>query len=249
MSQSAHKPALWRPQAAMVLAAGQGVRMRPLTDSMPKPMVRLKGRPLIDHVLDRIADAGVARAVVNVHYLADQIEAHVAKRTAPQIVISDERALLLETGGGVVNALPKLGPEPFLIHNSDSVWIEGVGSNLERTFAAWDAEKMDALMLLASATTSLGYEGCGDFSMGTDGRLERRGERQMTPFVFTGVSIAHPRMFEGMPNEPHSLNRPWDIAIDKGRLYGIRLDGLWMHVGTPEALVEAERWIESEDVA
>lgn len=233
----------------MVLAAGQGVRMRPLTDKVPKPLVQLKGRALIDHVLDRIAGAGVARAVVNVHYLADQIEAHVAKRQAPQIVISDERALLLETGGGVVKALPKLGPEPFLIHNSDSVWIEGVGSNLERLFAAWDSETMDALMLLASAATSLGYEGQGDFVMANNGRLVRRGERQMAPFVFTGVSIAHPRMFEGMAPEPHSLNRPWDKAIAKGRLYGIRLDGLWMHVGTPEALVEAERWIESEDVA
>jgi MurNAc alpha-1-phosphate uridylyltransferase len=238
----------WRPGMAMVLAAGHGVRMRPLTDSVPKPLVKLKGRALIDHVLDRIADAGVTRAVVNVHYLADQIEAHLDKRSSPQIVISDERAQLLETGGGVVKALKQLGPEPFLIHNSDSVWIEGVGSNLERLFAAWDSETMDALMLLASATTSLGYEGNGDFSMGTDGRLTRRGERQMAPFVFTGVSIAHPRIFEGMPLEPHSLNRPWDKAIARGRLYGIRLDGLWMHVGTPEALVEAERWIESEDV-
>jgi MurNAc alpha-1-phosphate uridylyltransferase len=223
--------------------------MRPLTAEIPKPLVRLKGRPLIDHVLDRLAEAGIARAVVNVHYLADALEAHLRQRKKPQIVISDERRRLLDTGGGVKQALPLLGPQPFLIHNSDSVWIEGVGSNLERLFAAWDGGAMDSLMLLASAATSLGYEGPGDFAMGTDGRLIRRGERQMAPFVFTGVSIAHPRLFEGAPNGPFSLNRLWDGAIDKGRLFGVRLEGLWMHVGTPEGLIEAERWIESEDVA
>jgi MurNAc alpha-1-phosphate uridylyltransferase len=237
-----------RPKAAMVLAGGYGKRMMPLTKDIPKPMVQLKGRALIDHVLDRIAAAGVKKAVVNVHYCADKLEAHVNKRDQPEIVISDERQELLDTGGGVVRALPMLGDEPFLIHNSDSVWIEGVGSNLERMFSAWDPETMDSLMLLASAATSLGYEGSGDFAMDKDGRLSRRGERQMVPFVFTGVSIAHPRLFEGAPQGVYSLNRLWDAAIDNGRLFGIRLDGLWMHVGTPEALVEAERWIESEDV-
>lgn len=245
MSQSTR----WRPQAAMVLAAGRGVRMRPLTAQIPKPLVRLKGHALIDHVLDRLAAAGIARAVVNVHYLADMLEAHVGERKAPQITISDERGLLLDTGGGVMHALPQLGPEPFLIHNSDSVWIEGVGANLERLIAAWDSDKMDSLMLLASATASLGYEGAGDFVMGTDGRLQRRGEREVAPFVFTGVSIAHPRMFHEAPQERFSLNDLWNAAIENGRLFGIRLDGLWMHVGTPEALKEAERWIESEDVA
>jgi MurNAc alpha-1-phosphate uridylyltransferase len=233
----------------MVLAAGLGKRMRPLTTDTPKPLVRLKGRALIDHVLDRLAAAGVPRAVVNVHHLADAIEAHLKQRKTPQIVISDERGQILDTGGGVCRALPKLGSGPFLIHNSDSVWIEGVGSNLQRLFAAWDSANMDGLMLLASAATSLGYDGQGDFVMGNDGRLIRRGERQMAPFVFTGVSIAHPRMFEGAPQGAFSLNAPWDTAIEKGRLFGIRLDGLWMHVGTPEALKEAERWIESEDVA
>jgi MurNAc alpha-1-phosphate uridylyltransferase len=233
----------------MVLAAGLGKRMRPLTETTPKPMVRLKGRALIDHVLDRMDAAGVPRAVVNVHYLADTLEAHLSQRKRPQIVISDERGQILDTGGGVVRALPMLGPEPFLIHNSDSVWIEGVGSNLERLFAAWDSDTMDSLMLLASAATSLGYDGQGDFAMANNGRLVRRGERQMAPFVFTGVSIAHPRMFENAPQGAFSLNRVWDAAIEQGRLYGIRLDGLWMHVGTPEALIEAERWIESEDVA
>jgi len=241
--------AKWRPQAAMVLGGGMGKRMLPLTADIPKPMVRLKGRSLIDHVLDRIVAAGVARAVVNVHYCADKLESHLRQRKKPEVLISDERQQLLDTGGGVTNALPLLGTEPFLIHNSDSVWIEGVGSNLERLFATWDPDTMDSLMLLASGATSLGYEGSGDFAMDKDGRLVRRGERQMAPFVFTGVSIAHPRMFAGAPQGPFSINRLWDTAIDNGRLFGIRLDGLWMHVGTPEALIEAERWIESEDVA
>jgi len=245
MTQSSN----WRPRSAMVLAGGFGKRMLPLTKDKPKPMVALKGRPLVDHVLDRLAAAGVARAVVNVHYCADKLEAHVKHRTRPEIVISDERQQLLDTGGGVVKALPMLGAEPFLIHNSDSVWIEGVGSNLERLFAVWDPDAMDSLMLLATATTSLGYDGPGDFVMDKDGRLGRRGEREMAPFVFAGVSIAHPRMFEGAPEGPFSMNRLWDRAIDSGRLYGIRLDGLWMHVGTPEALNEAERWIDREDVA
>ena len=233
----------------MVLGGGLGKRMLPLTKDIPKPMVRLKGRTLIDHVLDRIADSGVRRAVVNVHYCADKLEAHVRQRKQPAILISDERQQLLDTGGGVTKALPLLGSEPFLIHNSDSVWIEGVGSNLERLFSFWNPDTMDSVMLLASAATSLGYDGAGDFAMDKNGRLSRRGERQMVPFVFTGVSIAHPRMFEGAPQGPFSMNRLWDAAIDNGRLFGIRLDGLWMHVGTPEALVEAERWIESEDVA
>jgi MurNAc alpha-1-phosphate uridylyltransferase len=243
------KPASWRPEAAMVLAAGYGRRMLPLTETIPKPLVRLKGRALIDHVLDRIAHAGIPRAVVNVHHFADKLEAHLNKRERPKIVISDERAEMLDTGGGVAKALPLLGSASFLIHNSDSVWIEGVGSNLERLFAAWDEARMDALMLLASGTTSIGYDGQGDFTMGTDGRLQRRGEHQLAPFVFTGVSIAHPRLLEGAPKGPFSLNAPWDAAIDKGRLFGVRLEGLWMHVGTPQALNEAERWIESEDVA
>jgi N-acetyl-alpha-D-muramate 1-phosphate uridylyltransferase len=239
----------WKPEVGMVLGAGLGTRMRPLTDRIPQPLVRLKERALIDHVLDRIAAAGVTRAVVNVHHHADAMETHLRHRKHPKIEISDERGVLLDTGGGVVRALPKLGSGPFLIHNSDSVWIEGVGSNLERMFASWDSGTMDSLMLLASGATSLGYEGSGDFAMGTDGRLSRRGERQMVPFVFTGVSIAHPRMFVNAPEGRFSLNKPWDEAIDKGRLFGIRLEGLWMHVGTPEALTEAERWIESEDVA
>lgn len=230
---------------AMVLAAGLGTRMRPLTDTLPKPLVPLKGRPLIDHVLDRVAAAGIKRAVVNVHYEADQIEAHLAKRTKPKIVISDERGLLLDTGGGIAKALPLIGDAPFIVHNSDSVWIEGMGSNLARLLAAWDPERMDSLMLLALGATSLGYEGHGDFTMDPTGLISRRAEHREAPFVFTGVSIAHPRMFEAAPEGKFSLNKLWDRAIADKRLYGIRLDGAWMHVGTPAALAEAEQWIDN----
>lgn len=229
------------PKTAFVLAAGLGTRMRPLTDVIPKPMVRLNDRPLIDHVLDRIGNAGIRTAVVNVHYHADVLTSHLANRRSPSIVISDERDALLDTGGGVVRALDKLGSEPFVIHNSDSVWIEGIGATLPRMFAAWQSDRMDCLMLLASAATSLGYDGHGDFNMSPDGRLTRREAGREAPFVFAGVSIAHPRMFEGAPRGAFSLNRVWDRVIEKDRLYGIRLDGRWMHVGTPQSLAEAEQ--------
>lgn len=229
-----------RPTTAFVLAAGLGTRMRPLTNTMPKPLVPLAGLPLIDHVLNRLADAGISKAVVNVHHFADQIEAHLKSRTSPQILISDERGLLLETGGGVVHALGKIGTEPFLIHNSDSVWIEGTGRNLDRLLDAWDDERMDSLMLLAPAATSLGYDGKGDFFMDADGRLARQDGARLAPFVFAGVSIAHPRMFEAAPEGKFSLNVLWNRAIERQRLYGIRMEGTWMHVGDPEALAEAE---------
>lgn len=231
------------PRTAMVLAAGLGTRMRPLTDTIPKPLVKLAGRPLIDHVLDRLWDAGVANAVVNVHHHADKLEAHLAHRTRPKITISDERGVLLDTGGGLIRALPLLGTAPFVIHNSDSVWMEGPGANLDRLFAAWDGDRMDSLMLLAISAESLGYEGHGDFTMDADGALARRAEGRETPYVFAGVSIAHPRLFDNAPQGRFSLNTLWDRAISRNRLFGIRLDGTWMHVGTPEALVEAERLI------
>ena len=239
----------WRPEAAMVLAAGLGTRMRPLTDQVPKPLVRLGGRALIDHALDRIADAGIRRAVVNVHYMADKIEAHVRSRKSPRIEISDERDLLLDTGGGVVRALPRFGDKAFLVHNSDSVWIEGVGSNLARLADAWDETRMDFLLLVALSSLSLGYDGQGDFVLDASGTLKRRPERQQSPFVFTGVSIAHPRAFRDAPQGAFSLNRLWDRAIDAGRLYGVRMEGLWMHVGTPAALDEAEKALGRDDNA
>jgi MurNAc alpha-1-phosphate uridylyltransferase len=232
----------------MVLAAGMGMRMRPLTDKMPKPMVRLDGKPLIDHVLDRIDETGIPQAIVNVHYQADMLEKHVKARKQPKIAISDEREQLLDTGGGVKRALPKLGKEPFLIHNSDSLWIDGVQSNLKRLAAAFDPETMDCLLLLALGSASLGYDGRGDFVMAADGVLRRRPEREVAPFVFTGVSIAHPRLFDDTPDGPFSLNLVWDRAIQQGRLHGIRLDGVWMHVGTPDALADAELLLNGADV-
>ncbi len=227
---------------AMVLAAGLGTRMRPLTDTRPKPLIEVLGHTLIDRTLDHLVEAGVTRAVVNVHYLAEQLVEHLARRSVPEIVISDERDQLLETGGGVVRALRNglVGPDPFLITNSDAIWTEGVESNLCRLMAAWDPQRMDSLMLLASTATSVGYDGRGDFTMGPNGRLSRRGEREVAPFVFTGVSIAHPRMFDAAPDGPFSLNRLWDAAIGDGRLYGMQLKGRWMHVGTPQGLADAE---------
>ena len=236
-----------RPHTAFVLAAGLGTRMRELTASIPKPMVPLNGIPLIDRVLNGIADAGIPRAVVNVHYCADVLEAHLANRKRSKITISDERGVLLDTGGGVMKAWPLLKSGPFLIHNSDSVWIEGVGRNLDRLCAAFDPAVMDTLMLLAPISTSIGYDGAGDFNMDASGRLSRREAGRQTPFVFAGVSIAHPRLFDGAPSGKFSLNQVWDTAIDNGRLFGMRLDGVWMHVGTPEAVAEAERRMDFEN--
>ncbi len=234
----------WRPQSAMVLAAGMGSRMRPLTDQVPKPLVRVKGRALIDHVLDRIGEAGIGHTVVNVHYKADILTRHLADRSQPEITISDERDSLLDTGGGVVRALPKLGNAPFLIHNADSTWIEGVGSNIARICETWDAEKMDFLLLVALASSSVGYDGRGDFNMQADGLMVRRREREMAPFAFTGVSIAHPRAFKDAPAGAFSLNELWSRAIETQRLFGVRLDGIWMHIGTPEAVTAAEARID-----
>ena len=228
------------PRTAMVLAAGLGTRMRPLTDTKPKPLVPVAGKPLIDHVLDRLADAGVERAVVNVHYLADQIIAHTQSRTKPRVTISDERGLLLGTGGGVVKALSELGSAPFFHINSDTIWIDGVTPNLTRLAQAFDVASMDALLLLAPASGSVGYDGCGDFVMNPDGRLIRRAEREVAPFVYAGAAILSPAMFRGAPQGEFSLTELFDRAQNAGRLHGLRLEGLWMHVGTPEAVGEAE---------
>jgi MurNAc alpha-1-phosphate uridylyltransferase len=228
------------PRNAMVLAAGFGHRMRPLTDKLPKPLVEVAGKALLDHVLDRLADAGVERAVVNVHYLADQIERHVAARTKPEIVISDERGVLLDTGGGVVKALPELGDAPFFHINSDTIWIDGVRPNLTRLAENFDPATMDALLLLAPSAGSIGYAGRGDFTMKPDGRLLARSEREVAPFVYAGAAILSPRLFYGAPQGAFSLTKLFAQASEAGRLHGLRLDGLWMHVGTPEAIAEAE---------
>jgi N-acetyl-alpha-D-muramate 1-phosphate uridylyltransferase len=224
----------------MVLAAGLGTRMRPVTDTLPKPLVPVGGRALVDHALDRLAEAGIGSAIVNVHYLADLIEAHVQPRRRPTVAVSDERGALLETGGGIRKALPLLGGAPFLVLNSDSLWIEDGTPNLLRLQAAWRPERMDILLLVAEAAKSLGYQGRGDFSLDLDGRLQRRGERPSVPFVYAGVAILKPQLFSDTPDGAFSLNLLFDRAIVAGRLYGMPLGGQWLHVGTPEAIAAAE---------
>jgi N-acetyl-alpha-D-muramate 1-phosphate uridylyltransferase len=231
------------PRTAMILAAGLGTRMQPLTDKMPKPLVPVRGKPLLDHVLERLADAGVARAVINVHYLPDQIIAHVKGRSRPEIIISDERGEILGTGGGVVKALPQLGGGPFFHVNSDTIWIEGPRPNLERLAAGFDPARMDALLLLAPTATSIGYEGRGDYAMSPDGTLHRRGEREVAPFVYAGAAILSPALFAGAPGGAFALTELFHRAEEAGRLHGLRLEGIWMHVGTPDAIVQAENAI------
>jgi N-acetyl-alpha-D-muramate 1-phosphate uridylyltransferase len=236
MSENAGAPIT----TAMVLAAGLGKRMRPITDTIPKPLVKIGGRTMLDQALDRLDEAGIERAVVNVHHLPEQIEKHLEGRVKPRIVISDERAELLETGGGIAKALPLLGNAPFLVLNSDSLWIEGPEANLGRMIRSWRARDMDILLLLAASATSVGYDGLGDFAMDSDGRLRRRREREVTPFVYAGVAIVKPELFADAPAGAFSLNRLFDRAIEAGRLYGLRLDGQWLHVGTPDLIKAAE---------
>jgi N-acetyl-alpha-D-muramate 1-phosphate uridylyltransferase len=231
------------PNRAMIMAAGLGTRMRPLTDDKPKPLVTVAGKTLIDHALDRLVAAGVNFAVVNVHYMAQMVKDHLAKRHDIEIVFSEETDALLGTGGGVVKALPHFAGEPFFIMNSDTVWVEGIGHALDRMIARWNPDAMDALLLMASMTTALGFEGPGDFNMDSDGRLSRVAEHRLSPFAYPGVQIVHPRLFDSAPAGGFSTNRVWDVAIGKDRLFGIRLDGVWIHVGTPQAVAEAEAFL------
>jgi MurNAc alpha-1-phosphate uridylyltransferase len=222
-----------KPDKAMILAAGLGLRMRPLTDRMPKPLVSVAGRPLLDHVLDKLGDAGVSEAIVNVHYLPDQIIEHVGARKHPRVIISDERDQVLGTGGGVVKALPLLGNAPFYHLNADTLWIDGVRPNLARLAEA-------ILLLMAPTAGSTGYEGNGDYAMLPDGALRRRKEHQVVPFVYAGVAIISPAVFSGAPSGEFSLTKMFDAANEQERLFGLRLDGTWMHVGTPDAIGAAE---------
>lgn len=224
----------------MIMAAGLGTRMRPLTDDRPKPLVMVAGKTLIDHALDRLVAAGVKLAVVNVHYMADQVKAHLAKRKDIEIRYSEEADALLGTGGGVVKAMPHFGDEPFFIINSDTIWVEGFGQALERMKARWNGESMDGLLLMAAMVSAIGFEGSGDFNMDPDGHLTRVAELRLSPYAFPGVQIVHPRLFAKAPAGTFSTNLVWDIAIAARRLYGIRLDGVWIHVGTPEAVSDAE---------
>lgn len=236
------EPAVVVPEVAMVLAAGLGKRMRPLTATRPKPMVEVAGKPLIDHVLDRLSTAGVRKAVVNVHYLADSLEAHVRRYPSGiDIAISDERAQLLETGGGLVHALPLIDADPFLVVNSDNLWIDGPLDSLKLLAANWDEERMDALLLLVPLARAYCHSGPGDFHMNASGVLRRRRRGGVAPFVFTGIQVVSKRLLEGgHPDGPFSTNLFWDRAIARGRLYGSVHQGLWFDIGRPESIRRAE---------
>ena len=232
-----------RPRGAMVLAAGLGTRMRPLTNRVPKPLVKVRGKALIDHVIDRLAKAGVERVVVNVHHHATLLKEHLATRRDVELCISDESDRVLGSGGGILKALPLFDGEPFFVHNADSIWVEGCGHALGRMIERWNPEEMDALLLAASLVNAIGYEGPGDFLMDADGRLSRVPEQRLSPFAYPGVQIIHPRLFEGCKDAAFSINPLWDEAIARGRLYGMRLEGVWMHVGTPDALTRTEEYL------
>jgi len=225
---------------AMVMAAGLGTRMRPLTDDRPKPLIEVAGRTLIDHALDRLVAAKVEMAVVNLHYKGEMLRAHLAQRRDIEIRYSAEADALLDTGGGVVKALPHFEGEPFFILNSDSIWVEGYSSALATMNQIWDAERMDGLLLLASMVTALGYEGWrGDFRLSSTGHVSRVPDRMVSGFAYPGVQIVHPRLFADPPGEIFSTNVMWNRAIAKNRLYGLRLDGVWLHVGSPGARDDA----------
>lgn len=224
----------------MVLAAGLGRRMHPLTLARPKPLVEVGGRRLIDYAMDHLRRARIRRAIVNAHHLADQLQSWAAAQRDMEIVISDERDELLDTGGGVAKALPQLGSDPFFVLNSDSFWIDGKSPALERMRDMWDAKRMDSLLLLCPLVSAMGYQGEGDFHLDTDGRLTRRRASEPAPFVYAGCFLVSPVLFHAAPKGPFSMNLLWDQAQTKGRLFGIRHDGVWFHVGTPDSIAYAE---------
>ena len=228
------------PRHAMVLAAGLGRRLRPITETLPKPLVRVAGTPIIDTVLDRLAAVGVEDVVVNLHHLGHLIEAHLQRRERPRIQFSREPAIL-ETGGGIRQALPLLGPEPFYAINGKIIWLNGKIDALIRLAQAWDAARMDALLLLQPTVTAVGYDGLGDFQLDQEGSVRRREEWEVAPFLYSGIQIIHPRLFDGAPEGHFSLNLLWDRAIAAGRLRGLRHDGEWYHVSTPGQLAEVEQ--------
>ena len=233
------------PEVAMVMAAGLGKRMRPLTATRPKPLVEVAGKPLIDHCLDRLRAAGVKKAVVNVHYLADALEAHLNNRVEGiEIVVSDERKQLLETGGGLVRALPLIDADPFLAVNSDNLWIDGPVDSLRLLASGWDDARMDALLLLVPLANAHCHKGQGDFHMNSSGKLRRRRKGSVAPFVFTGIQLVSKRLFEGdLPEGPFSTNILWDRAIAKGRLFGVVHQGLWFDIGAPPNIRKAEEML------
>ena len=230
------------PEVAMVMAAGLGKRMRPLTATRPKPLVEVAGKPLIDHCFDRLRAAGVRKAVVNVHYLPDALEAHLRNRVqGVETVVSDEREQLLETGGGLVKALPMIDADPFLVVNSDNLWVDGPVDSLRHLASHWDDAKMDALLLLVPLALAHCHTGTGDFHMGASGLIRRKRPGSVAPFVYTGIQMISKRLFEGeVPSGPFSTNILWDRAIEAGRCYGAVHQGLWFDVGAPSNIRKAE---------
>jgi MurNAc alpha-1-phosphate uridylyltransferase len=234
------------PHTAMIMAAGLGKRMRPLTATRPKPLIEVNGKALLDHVLEKVHVAGVRKVVVNVHYLADALEAHLASRDhGLEVVISDERNQLLETGGGLIKALPLIGDDPFLALNSDNLWIDGPADTIKLLASQWDNTKMDALLLLVPQARALNNKGMGDFHMDRAGRIRRRERSHVAPFVFTGVQMVSKRLLRDAPVGPFSTNVLWDRAIDEGRAFGAVHQGLWFDVGTPQSIPMTEAALEN----
>ncbi len=227
-------------EKAMILAAGLGTRMRPLTDNTPKPLIKVNGKALLDYKLDAAKQAGIKTVVVNVHYLAEQIEEHLSKFNGLEIVISDEREKLLDSGGGIANALNHFDDQPFAILNSDTFWHGDNPPSLVQLIEFWNEDKMDILMALAKTDEAIGFDGAGDFFKDKYDLLTRRGKELSAPFAFSGDYIVHPKIFENAPDGPFSANSLYDEAIAAQRLYGLKLNGLWLHVGTPQSLSEAQ---------
>jgi N-acetyl-alpha-D-muramate 1-phosphate uridylyltransferase len=233
------------PHTAMIMAAGLGKRMRPLTATRPKPLIEVKGKALLDHVLEKLREAGVRKIVVNVHYLADALEAHLMSRDhGLEVVISDERDLLMETGGGLVRAAPLIDCDPFLALNSDNLWIDGPADTLRLLASQWDDSRMDALLLLVPQARALNHKGIGDFHMDRAGRIRRREKSHVAPFVFTGIQMVSKRLLRDSPEGPFSTNLLWDRAIAEGRCFGAVHQGLWFDVGTPQSIRLTETALE-----
>jgi MurNAc alpha-1-phosphate uridylyltransferase len=234
------------PRTAMIMAAGLGKRMRPLTATTPKPLIPVGGKPLLDHVLEKLAAAGVKKAVVNVHYLADAVEAHLATRAhGLEVAISDERSLLMETGGGLVQAAPLIDSDPFIALNSDNLWVDGPADTLKLLASHWDDARMDALLLLVPLARAENHRGMGDFHMDRSGRLRRRDRSHVAPFVYTGIQMVSKRLLRDAPEGPFSTNILWDRAIEEGRCFGAVHQGLWFDVGTPKAIPMTEAALEN----
>ena len=234
------------PATAMIMAAGLGKRMRPLTATKPKPLIQVGGKALLDHVLEKLRVAGVKKVVVNVHYLADALEAHLATRShGLEVAISDERKLLMETGGGLIKAAPLIDCDPFLALNSDNLWIDGPADTIKLLASQWDGEKMDALLLLVPQARALNHRGMGDFHMDRAGRIRRRERSHVAPFVFTGIQMVSKRLLRDAPDGPFSTNLLWDRAIEEGRAFGAVHQGLWFDVGTPQSIPMTESALEN----